>query len=90
MPVFSLCSQRLSREALNHRLPRNLKLQNEPSPISGQFTVVRTPSSGWAQAHLARPNEPRKLLKTMDRTCEGVSVFGRTTIAFSASSAPPW
>ncbi len=51
MPVFSLCSQRLSGEPQNHRLPKNLKLQNEPSPIFGQSAVRRTPSSNSARAH---------------------------------------
>ena len=45
MPVFSLCSQRLSGEALKPRLPRNLKLQNEPSPISEYSTNHKLPKS---------------------------------------------
>ena len=47
MPVFSLRSQRLSGEALKHRLPENHKLPNEPR-FAG--------TSQWV--HLARPNEP--------------------------------
>jgi hypothetical protein len=34
-----------------HRLPKNLKLQNEPSPIFGQCAVAPTPSSDSARAH---------------------------------------
>jgi hypothetical protein len=51
MPAFSLRSQRPRSEALNHRLPKNLRLQNEPSPIFGQSTVGRTLSSTSARAH---------------------------------------
>lgn len=51
MPVFSPCSQRLRGEALNHRLPKNLRLQNEPSPIIGQSAVGPPPSSISSRAH---------------------------------------
>ena len=41
MPVFSLCSQCLCGEAVNHRLPDNHGVPNEPSPIFGHFFVER-------------------------------------------------
>ena len=54
MSVFSLCSQCLSGEALNHRLPENHGLPNEPSSIFGQCagrmkrasTAIRPPEPG--------------------------------------------
>ena len=51
MPVFSLRSQCLRGEASNHRQPKNLELQNEPSPIFEQCAVAPTPSSNSARAH---------------------------------------
>jgi hypothetical protein len=52
MPVFSLCSQRLRGEFLNHRLPEDHGIPKEPSPIFGHFAAGRTPWS--APGPLAR------------------------------------
>ena len=72
----SIFNQYLDRLAHNLILLRTAG-KNEPSPISGHSAVGRTPWSGW-HAHRAIPNEPSKSLKTMDRTYEGISIFGRT------------
>jgi hypothetical protein len=64
MPAFSLRSPRLCGESVVHHLSENIKLPNDPSPISGQCA---DPWPLLARAHRAIPNEPSKLLKTMDR-----------------------
>jgi hypothetical protein len=75
MSVFSLRSRRLSGEFVVHHLPENIRLPNDPSPISGQCAG---PRPLLARAHRAIPNEPSKLLKTKNHAFEGVSLFGRT------------
>ena len=68
----------------NHRPLETPGIPNEPSPISGHSAappaeIIKlpndpSPNSGqsvWPTRNRAIPNEPRKFLKTMDRTFEG-------------------
>jgi hypothetical protein len=56
----------------------NLVPFSDTSSWGGRPRPRRAPWPGWAQAHLARPNEPSKSLKTMDRICARASILGKS------------